>query len=187
MDAYLSRHADTLLARVRELILAGMHREANVLAAHLRGDHPSFAISVNGKPFTGEPAGGLSHRILMAPRAAAETPLLLLAHTFLDQTARRHPNGQPFGWTMSIRQDVATADLVVVQQREFAATFSGALSDDALPLKLIEAAGEFRDALEAGRFSLGGDTVRGVVRRHLHGHKTNRPAPAHTRKQRDGR
>jgi hypothetical protein len=41
---------------------------------------------------------------VFAKEVGTDTSLLLLSHTLLDQTSRRHADGRPFGWTCSVRQ-----------------------------------------------------------------------------------
>jgi hypothetical protein len=163
----LLRQSLASLGRVRERILSNMNRNAHALALTLQRDHGTLDFWVNAAPLADAPAG-LSHRLTVHSRPAArDNSLLLLSHTFLDQTSRQYGNGQPFGWTVSIQQHMMTADLTLLAKREFAASYAGALSDEPLAIKLSEASGEFLEALENGRFALGGDFVRSIARRHF--------------------
>ena len=173
----LLRQSLASLGRIRERILSNMNRDAHALALALQRDHGALEFWVNGAPLADAPAG-LSHRLTVHPRPAApDNSLLLLSHTFLDQTSRQYGDGQPFGWTMSIQQHMITADLTLLAKREFAASYSGALSDEPLAIKLSEASGEFLEALENGRFGLGGDFMRSIARRHLLERNTGKARP----------
>jgi hypothetical protein len=156
---YLTERAMAELEQVRVRLRRSVLDETSALSAALVRQLPDVGVTLNGRA---APPASWTGRMLTLHVFVKRTrdSLLLLSHTMLDQTARQDEDGPPFGWTCSLRQELHGADLAVLRAREIAVTYSGALGDEPLPVKLSEAAQEFAAALEAGRFAIG---VSGLV------------------------
>ena len=161
---FLTDKALAELEQFRSRLRQSVHGQTTALSAALVRQFPgALAVTINGLSADNMPElwTGTVHRLhVFAKEVGTDTSLLLLSHTLLDQTSRRHADGHPFGWTCSVRQELYAADLTTLSDREIAVTYAGALGDAPLPVKLAEAATEFHEAMNAGRFDLGSSGCR---------------------------
>ena len=158
---YLADKALAELEQFRSRLRQSVHSQTTALSAALLRQFPgALAVTINGAALSADTMPemwtGTVHRLhVFAKEVGTDTSLLLLSHTLLDQTSRRHADGHPFGWTCSVRQELYAADLTTLSDREIAVTYADALGDKPFPVKLAEAATEFHEAMNAGRFDLG--------------------------------
>jgi hypothetical protein len=156
----------------RSRLRQSVHSRTTALSAALLRQFPgALAVTINGAALSADSVPETWARVhclhVFAKEVGTDTSLLLLSHTLLDQTSRRHPDGHPFGWTCSVRQELFAADLTTLSDREIAVTYADALGDKPFPVKLSEAATEFHEAMNAGRFDLGLGVLQTTIAAHV--------------------
>ena len=168
---YLTDKAFAELEQFRSRLRQSVHSQTTALSAALVRQFPgALAVTINGLSADRVPETwtGTVHRLhVFAKEVGTDSSLLLLSHTLLDQTSRRYADGHPFGWTCSVRQELHAADLTTLSDREIAVTYADALGDKPLPVKLSEAATEFYEAMNAGRFDLGLGVLQATIAAHV--------------------
>ena len=170
---YLTDKALAELEQFRSRLRQSVHSQTTALSAALVRQFPgALAVTINGAALSADSMPelwtGTVHRLhVFAKEVGTDTSLLLLSHTLLDQTSRRHADGHPFGWTCSVRQELYAADLTTLSDREIAVTYADALGDKPFPVKLAEAATEFHEAMNAGRFDLGLGVLQATIAAHV--------------------